>query len=79
VVAQNSIFLKNGLKIFYKIHLRSDNYEACTAVARCFPNILDAMVLENVGRLALWSNETDSDFYHQSPKYAVSSVYFNHV
>jgi hypothetical protein len=32
----------------YKSHLRSDNYEVCTAVARCFPNIIDVMVLENI-------------------------------
>jgi hypothetical protein len=44
-------FLKNGLKIVeksYKNHLRSNNYEVCTAVARCFPNDLDVMVLGNV-------------------------------
>jgi hypothetical protein len=42
------LFLKNGLKKFckknYKNNLRSNNYEACTAVA----NILDIMVLENI-------------------------------
>jgi hypothetical protein len=32
----------------YKNHLRSNNYEVYTAVARCFPNILDVMTLENV-------------------------------
>jgi ubiquinone biosynthesis protein COQ9 len=54
----------------------------CTAVARCRPNILDVMVLENVNlssdkiwRTPLWSNETDSDFYHQTLTYAVSAVY----
>jgi hypothetical protein len=31
-----------------KIHLGSNNYEICTAVAHYFPNILDIMVLENV-------------------------------
>jgi hypothetical protein len=40
------LFLKNGLKKNcrkkYKNHLRSNNYEVCTAVARCFPNILHA-------------------------------------
>jgi hypothetical protein len=68
----------------YKNHLRSNNYEVCTAVARCFPNIVDVMVLENInlssdeiGRPPLWSNEADLDFCHQSPTYAVSSVYFN--
>jgi hypothetical protein len=59
-------------------------YEVCTAVAHCFPNILDAVVLENInlsedkiGLLALWSNETELDFWHQSLIYGVSSVYFN--
>jgi hypothetical protein len=37
------LFLENGLKKncrkTYKNHLRSNNYEACTAVAHCFPNI----------------------------------------
>jgi hypothetical protein len=32
----------------YKNHLKTNNYEVCTAVARCFPNILDVMVLENI-------------------------------
>jgi hypothetical protein len=44
------LFLKNGLKIFgrknYKNHLRSNDYEVCTAVALCFPNILDVMALK---------------------------------
>jgi hypothetical protein len=39
---------KNLQKKNYKIHLRNDNYEVCTAVAHCFPNILDVMVLENI-------------------------------
>jgi hypothetical protein len=58
----------------YQNHLKSNDYEACTAVAHCFPNILDIMVLENInlsedkiGRPLLWSNETDSDFCRQSP------------
>jgi hypothetical protein len=29
-------------------HLRSNNFEVCTSVVRCFPNILDVIVLENV-------------------------------
>jgi hypothetical protein len=45
------LFLKNGLKKNcrenYKNHLKCNNYEVCTAVARCFPNISDVMVLEN--------------------------------
>jgi hypothetical protein len=50
-------------------HLGSNNCEVCTAVALCFPNILDVMVLENInlsqdkiGRPPFWSNETDLDF-----------------
>jgi hypothetical protein len=47
------LLLKNVLKIFfaeknYKNYLRSNNYEVYTAVANCFPNILDVMVLENI-------------------------------
>jgi hypothetical protein len=46
------LFLKNGLKKIwwknYKNHFRSNNYEVCTAVALCFPNILYVMVLENI-------------------------------
>jgi hypothetical protein len=46
------LFLKNGLKKIgrkkYKNNLRSNNYEVCTAVALCFPNILDIMDLENI-------------------------------
>jgi hypothetical protein len=46
------LFLKNGLKKIgrknYQNHLRSNNYEVCSAVALCFPNILGVMVLENV-------------------------------
>jgi hypothetical protein len=38
------------LEIWAETNLSSNNYEihVCTAVARCFPNILDVMVLENV-------------------------------
>jgi hypothetical protein len=46
------LFLKNGLKKFcrknYQNHLRSNNYEVCTAVALYFPNILDVLVLQNI-------------------------------
>jgi hypothetical protein len=61
---------KNGFKKLQKNnenHLRRNNYmyEVGTAVARCFPNILDILVLENInlsedeiGRPPLWSNET---------------------
>jgi hypothetical protein len=43
------LFLKGALKNIckkYKRHFRRTNYEVCTAVARCFPNILDITVLE---------------------------------
>jgi hypothetical protein len=46
------LFLKNGWKKIcrkkQKPSQRSNNYEVCTAVAHCFPNILDAIVLENI-------------------------------
>jgi hypothetical protein len=46
------IELKNRLKkvcgIKYKNHLRRNNDKVCTAVAHCFPNILDVVVLENI-------------------------------
>jgi hypothetical protein len=46
------LFLKNGLKKNCRKnsinHLRRNNYEVYTAVVRCFPNILDVMVLENI-------------------------------
>jgi hypothetical protein len=29
-------------------HTRSNTYEVCTAVAHCFPDILDAIFLENI-------------------------------
>jgi hypothetical protein len=29
-------------------HLRSNNYDICTAAALCILNILDVMVLENI-------------------------------
>jgi hypothetical protein len=58
-------------------------YEVCTDVARCFPNILDAMVLENInlsedeiGRPPLWSNEIELDFCHQLLIYVVSKCIF---
>jgi hypothetical protein len=35
-------------KLWKKKHLRSNSYEVCTAVALCFPNILDVIVLENI-------------------------------
>jgi hypothetical protein len=66
----------------YKNHLRSNNYEVYTAVACCFPNILDVMVLENINfdkiwQPPLWSNEKDFNFCHQLAIDAISSVYFN--
>jgi hypothetical protein len=48
------LFLKNGLEKICrkncKNHLRGNNYEVCmyNCSTRCFPNILDAMVLENI-------------------------------
>jgi hypothetical protein len=39
--------LKKNCRKNYKNHLKSNNYEVCTAVARCFPNNLDVMVFEN--------------------------------
>jgi hypothetical protein len=55
------LFLENGLKIIcrknYKFQLRSNSYEVCTTVERCFPNILDVIVLENViGHLSRFMN-----------------------
>jgi hypothetical protein len=32
----------------YRNNLKSNNYELCTAAARCIPNSLDVMVLENI-------------------------------
>jgi hypothetical protein len=63
------LFLKNGLKNIcrkkkYKNPLRSNNYEVCTAVALCFLENLDVMVLEDmnlsedkIGQPPLWSND----------------------
>jgi hypothetical protein len=55
----------------YKNHLRSNDYEVYRAVAHCFPNILDTMVLENINlsedkiaQSAMWSNETELNFCH---------------
>jgi hypothetical protein len=36
-------FAEKTIKI---ISVRKNNYEVCTAVAHCFPNILDVIVLE---------------------------------
>jgi hypothetical protein len=76
------LFLKNGLgklcRKNYKNHIRSNNYEVCTAVALCFPNILDVMVFENINlssdrnRATLWSNDT-----HISRLYMLSAVYIS--
>jgi hypothetical protein len=45
-------FLKNVLKKNcrknYKRHFKRDNYEVYTAVARCFLDVLDVIVLENI-------------------------------
>jgi hypothetical protein len=74
------LFLKNGLKIIcrksYKNHLKSNNYEVCAAVALCFLNILNVMVLE-IERPSLWPNNTDVDFCQLVIHvYTDSSVYF---
>jgi hypothetical protein len=43
------IWKKKCRKKKHKNNLRRNDYEACTAVAHCFPNILDVnMVLENI-------------------------------
>jgi hypothetical protein len=56
------------------------------AVAHCFPNIFDAIVLENInlsedkiGRQGLWPDETKLDFSQQTLVYGVNRVYFNHT
>jgi hypothetical protein len=41
-------WLEKKLQKNYKNHLRSNNYEVCKAVAFCFPNILDVLVLESI-------------------------------
>jgi hypothetical protein len=68
------LFLKNDLK---KIFAEKELY-----IARCFPNVLDFIVLENVnlsedkiGRLPFCFNDTDLDFCHQSVIYPVSCIY----
>jgi hypothetical protein len=77
---------KKNCRKNYKNHLRSNNYDVCTAVARCFPSILDAIVLENINlfedkirRPPLWSNETELDFCHQSLTciYMLSAMYIS--
>jgi hypothetical protein len=80
---EGPILTQNGLKkicrkkLFKKYH-RNNNYEECTALARCFPSILDAIILENInlseekiGRPALWSNFVISRLY------TVSAVYIS--
>jgi hypothetical protein len=46
------VFLKKWFEIKfaenYTNHLKCNNYDVCTAVARCFPSNLDAIVLENI-------------------------------
>jgi hypothetical protein len=39
---------KNFAEKNYKNHLRRNNYEVCTAVARCSPDILGVIILENM-------------------------------
>jgi hypothetical protein len=84
------LFLKKAWKNFAeknnKNHFRSNNYEVCTAEALCFPifffltlwsSKISICLQIEIGRLSLWSNNTDLDFCHQSIIYTVSSVYFN--
>jgi hypothetical protein len=57
---------KKNCRKNYKNHLRSINYELCTGVARCFPNILDVMVnlsSDKIGRPSLWSKFLSSVAY----------------
>jgi hypothetical protein len=77
---------KKKCRQIYKNHPKSNNYKVCTAVAHCSPNILDAIVLENmnfsknrIGPPALWSTETELDFCHESLIYASICVYFNYT
>jgi hypothetical protein len=42
------LFLKYFAEKTIKIISEVNNHEVCTAVALCFPNILDVMVLENI-------------------------------
>jgi hypothetical protein len=64
------LFLKNGLKKNcrknYKNNLKSNNYEVCTAVARCFTNSLDVMVLENI-----LSSNTKYEMVGKIPRYSL--------
>jgi hypothetical protein len=83
LISQKCLEKKNVEKTT-KNHLRSNDYEVDTAVARCFPNILDVIVLENINlsedgieRPPYWSNDKDLLFYHQSSIYALNGVYFN--
>jgi hypothetical protein len=41
-------WLEKNLQKNYKKYPSRYNYEVCRAVARCFPNILDVMVLEYI-------------------------------
>jgi hypothetical protein len=63
-------------------HLRNKNYEVCTAVAHCFPSILDVMILENInlcsdemGRPPLQSNEKKTWISVIRRLYMLSAVY----
>jgi hypothetical protein len=42
------LFFKKWLEKKLPKTYKSNNYEECTAVACCSPNILDVMVLENI-------------------------------
>jgi hypothetical protein len=84
------LFIKNGLRTKLqkntKNHFKSNNYEVCTAVAPCFPNILDVIVLENVnlssdriGRPPLSSNETKLDFTYIHCQQCRFQPHFNFI
>jgi hypothetical protein len=84
------LFLKNGLKKCCRKNEKIISEVIIMRyvqlyIARCLPNILDSLVLENIilfedkiGRLPMWSNETESDFNcHQSLIYTLSAVYIS--
>jgi hypothetical protein len=45
LISQNSL---KKILLNKTMNLQRNNYEVCIAIARCFPNILDIMVLENI-------------------------------
>jgi hypothetical protein len=66
-----------------KNNFRRNNHEVCTAVTRCFPNILDVMIVENInlpedtiGRPPLSYCRIDLDFCHLSAIYSCQQCVF---